>query len=66
MRSATLVTGGGDKWPLHFYWTMLALRIGAKDAFDHIVARSRWVVNAIASGDTKRAGRVGGIRWVGP
>ena len=21
--------GGGEKWPLHFYWTMLALRIGA-------------------------------------
>lgn len=29
-----LATGGGDKWPLHFYWTMLALRIGGKEAFE--------------------------------
>ncbi|HEY5743189.1 MAG TPA: ABC transporter substrate-binding protein, partial [Terrimicrobiaceae bacterium] len=29
-----LATGGGDKWPLHFYWTMLALRIGGQEAFE--------------------------------
>jgi raffinose/stachyose/melibiose transport system substrate-binding protein len=26
-------TGGADKWPIHFYWTLLAMRIGGKDAF---------------------------------
>jgi raffinose/stachyose/melibiose transport system substrate-binding protein len=25
--------GGGDKWPLHFYWTHLAVRLGGKPAF---------------------------------
>jgi raffinose/stachyose/melibiose transport system substrate-binding protein len=25
--------GGGDKWPLHFYWSYLALRIGGEEAF---------------------------------
>ncbi|MFI4929618.1 MAG: ABC transporter substrate-binding protein [Burkholderiales bacterium] len=29
-----LVTGGADKWPLHFYWSHLAIRIGGKPAFD--------------------------------
>lgn len=29
-----IVAGGGDKWPLHFYWTHLALRLGGKPAFD--------------------------------
>jgi raffinose/stachyose/melibiose transport system substrate-binding protein len=29
-----LVVGGADKWPLHFYWTHLAVRIGGKAAFD--------------------------------
>jgi len=29
-----LATGGGDKWPLHFFWTMLALRIGGQEAFE--------------------------------
>jgi raffinose/stachyose/melibiose transport system substrate-binding protein len=29
-----IVTGGGDKWPLHFYWSHLAIRIGGKPAFD--------------------------------
>jgi raffinose/stachyose/melibiose transport system substrate-binding protein len=29
-----IATGGGDKWPLHFYWTMLALRLGGKEAFE--------------------------------
>lgn len=29
-----IVAGGGDKWPLHFYWTHLALRIGGKPAFE--------------------------------
>ena len=29
-----IVVGGADKWPLHFYWTYLALRVGGKPAFD--------------------------------
>ena len=29
-----IVAGGGDKWPMHFYWTHLALRVGGKPAFD--------------------------------
>jgi len=29
-----LVVGGADKWPLHFYWTHLAVRAGGKAAFD--------------------------------
>jgi raffinose/stachyose/melibiose transport system substrate-binding protein len=29
-----IITGGGDKWPLHFYWSHLAIRIGGKPAFD--------------------------------
>jgi raffinose/stachyose/melibiose transport system substrate-binding protein len=29
-----IVVGGADKWPLHFYWTHLAVRIGGKGAFD--------------------------------
>ena len=29
-----LMVGGADKWPMHFYWTNLAVRIGGKPAFD--------------------------------
>ncbi|RDJ22062.1 extracellular solute-binding protein [Bosea caraganae] len=29
-----IVVGGGDKWPLHFYWTHLAVRLGGKPAFE--------------------------------
>jgi raffinose/stachyose/melibiose transport system substrate-binding protein len=29
-----IVVGGADKWPLHFYWTHLAVRIGGRAAFD--------------------------------
>lgn len=29
-----IAVGGGDKWPLHFYWTHLAVRLGGKPAFD--------------------------------
>ncbi len=29
-----ITVGGGDKWPLHFYWTHLAVRIGGKAAFE--------------------------------
>ncbi|MCP8940085.1 extracellular solute-binding protein [Alsobacter sp. SYSU M60028] len=25
-----IIAGGADKWPLHFYWTMLAVRVGGK------------------------------------
>lgn len=31
---APIVVGGADKWPVHFYWTHLALRIGGKPAFE--------------------------------
>ena len=29
-----VVVGGADKWPLHFYWTHLAVRLGGKPAFE--------------------------------
>ncbi|HWX59511.1 extracellular solute-binding protein [Bradyrhizobium sp.] len=29
-----IVVGGSDKWPLHFYWTYLAVRIGGKAGFE--------------------------------
>lgn len=29
-----IVTGGADKWPLHFYWSHLAMRIGGRSAFE--------------------------------
>jgi raffinose/stachyose/melibiose transport system substrate-binding protein len=29
-----IVVGGADKWPIHFYWTHLAVRLGGKAAFD--------------------------------
>jgi raffinose/stachyose/melibiose transport system substrate-binding protein len=29
-----IVVGGADKWPLHFYWTYLAVRIGGKAGFE--------------------------------
>ncbi|MDQ2696735.1 MAG: extracellular solute-binding protein [Pseudomonadota bacterium] len=35
-----IATGGGEKWPLHFYWTMLALRVGGQDAFEAAYTRS--------------------------
>lgn len=28
-----IAVGGQDKWPLHFYWTHLAVRLGGKPAF---------------------------------
>jgi len=33
-----IVAGGGDKWPLHFYWSHLAIRQGGKAAFDAAMA----------------------------
>lgn len=29
-----IMTGGADKWPLHFYWSHLAIRIGGRSAFE--------------------------------
>jgi raffinose/stachyose/melibiose transport system substrate-binding protein len=29
-----IVAGGADKWPLHFYWSHLAIRVGGKAAFE--------------------------------
>lgn len=33
-----IVAGGADKWPLHFYWSHLAIRVGGKAAFDAALA----------------------------
>jgi len=33
-----LTVGGGDKWPLHFYWTYLAVRQGGKAALEAALA----------------------------
>ncbi|MDQ2696576.1 MAG: extracellular solute-binding protein [Pseudomonadota bacterium] len=35
-----IAAGGADKWPLHFYWTMLALRLGGEEAFKSAYNRS--------------------------
>ena len=32
-----IAAGGADKWPLHFYWTHLAIRLGGKAGFDAAV-----------------------------
>ncbi len=29
-----VTVGGGEKWPLHFYWAFLSLRLGGKAAFE--------------------------------
>jgi raffinose/stachyose/melibiose transport system substrate-binding protein len=29
-----IIAGGGDKWPLHFYWSHLAIRVGGREAFE--------------------------------
>ena len=29
-----IALGGGDKWPAHFYWAYLAVRMGGQKAFD--------------------------------
>jgi raffinose/stachyose/melibiose transport system substrate-binding protein len=34
-----IIVGGADKWPIHFYWTHLALRNGGKSAFDAALRR---------------------------
>lgn len=28
-----IAVGGADKWPLHFYWTYLAIRLGGEEGF---------------------------------
>ncbi|WP_417741954.1 ABC transporter substrate-binding protein [Salipiger sp.] len=33
-----IVVGGQDKWPLHFYWSYLALREGGKDVITQAMA----------------------------
>ena len=33
-----IVAGGADKWPLHFYWSHLAIRAGGKAAFEAAAA----------------------------
>jgi raffinose/stachyose/melibiose transport system substrate-binding protein len=29
-----IIAGGADKWPLHFYWSHLAIRVGGREAFE--------------------------------
>ncbi len=29
-----IALGAGDRWPAHFWWVYLAMRVGGKDAFD--------------------------------
>ena len=31
---APIAVGGGDKWPVHFYWSYLAMRMAGKDGFE--------------------------------
>lgn len=33
-----MAAGGADKWPLHFYWTLLAMREGGKPAFEAAIS----------------------------
>lgn len=33
-----IAAGGAERWPLHFYWTYLAMRIGGQDLFESILA----------------------------
>ena len=33
-----IAAGGAERWPLHFYWTYLAMRIGGQDLFQSILA----------------------------
>jgi raffinose/stachyose/melibiose transport system substrate-binding protein len=35
-----IAVGGREQWPLHFYWTMLALRLGGREAFETAYNRS--------------------------
>lgn len=30
-----LAVGGGDRWPVHFYWSYLAMRIGGQEVVDN-------------------------------
>ncbi len=50
-----ITAGGADKWPLHFYWTHLAIRIGGKDAFE---AATRNQGKGFASETFVRAGQL--------
>ena len=34
-----IAVGEGDKWPGHFWWVYLAVRMGGKEAFDKAVSR---------------------------
>jgi raffinose/stachyose/melibiose transport system substrate-binding protein len=33
-----IALGAGDKWPSHFWWSYLAIRLGGKPAFDGVVS----------------------------
>ena len=37
-----IAVGAGDKWPAHFYWTYLALRIGGSEAIAQVVETGDW------------------------
>ena len=33
-----IIVGGGEKWPMHFYWSYLVMRIGGADALTNAMA----------------------------
>ncbi|MFQ3291365.1 extracellular solute-binding protein [Reinekea sp.] len=38
-----MALGGADKWPVHFYWTYLAMRTGGQDLFnDAVDGKADW------------------------
>ncbi|MFQ3282783.1 ABC transporter substrate-binding protein [Reinekea sp.] len=32
-----IALGGGDKWPIHFYWSYLAMRTGGQETFNQVL-----------------------------
>jgi len=37
---APVALGNKDKWPGHFYWSYMAIRLGGKEAFDAVINRT--------------------------
>lgn len=37
---APIALGNKDKWPGHFYWSYMAIRLGGKEAFDAVINRT--------------------------
>ncbi|HVW92547.1 MAG TPA: extracellular solute-binding protein [Devosia sp.] len=47
--------GGGDKWPIHFYWSYLAMRLAGHDGFEQAKAGQN---NGFAGDDFVKAGQL--------